>query len=95
MQRTVFAHIHGNKYLFFILENRFISILEATELMPFRELFFLCSFNHLKHQINYVGAQGALGPAVSCEKPSSIFSNAKIELSFRSSIIFPLPELEN
>jgi len=73
MQFTAFAHLHGAKYHFFILENIVIAILEATELMPFREMFLFCSFNHMKHQINCVGAQDALGPAVSCEKPSSIF----------------------
>jgi hypothetical protein len=92
---TVFAHLHGAKYNFFILENRVISILEATELMPFREMFFFSSFNHMKQQINCVGAQGALGPAVSCEKSSFISSSATLELSFSSTIIFPLPELEN
>jgi hypothetical protein len=39
MQLTVFAHLHGAKYHFFILGNRVISILEATELMTFREMF--------------------------------------------------------
>jgi len=73
MQLRVFAYLHGVKYHFFILENRLISILEATELMPFREMFFFCSFNHMKQQINCVGAQGTFGPAVSCEKLSSMF----------------------
>jgi hypothetical protein len=95
MLHIVFAHLQGNKYHFFILENRVISILEATELMPFREMFLFCSLNHMKHQINCVRAQGAFCAAVSCGKPSSIFPNAALELSFSARIIFPLLELEN
>jgi len=63
--------------------------------MPFREMFFFCSLNHMKHQINRVGAQGAVGPALSCEKPNLIFSSATLELSFGFSIVVLLPELEN
>jgi hypothetical protein len=42
----------------------------------------------MKHQIQCVGAKGILGPAVSCEKPSSSFSTATIEPPFISSAIF-------
>jgi hypothetical protein len=94
MQLTLFAPLHGTKYRFFILENRAIFILEAIELMSFTEMFFYCSFNHMQHQMNCVGAKGALVPAVCCEKPNSIFFHASLELSFSSSIIVPIPEFE-
>jgi hypothetical protein len=73
MQLTLFTPLHGTKYSFFILEKRAISILEAIELMSFREMFFYCSFNHMQHQMNSVSAKGAIGLAISCEKPKLHF----------------------
>jgi hypothetical protein len=95
MQLTIFAHLCGAKRLFFILENRVISILEETELMPFREMFFFCSFNHMKQQLNCVGAKGAPDPQFLTKNQAPLFSSATLELSFSSRIIFLLPELEN